>query len=377
MVNAAMLTYSRWMVLIIAVMVVPTPSFAQAAPVPPFKQCPAIGYSASCSVLIVINPNGSLRFFRDGAIPAYDDIEDTLVGVVNKSGSTVFGITLKGPDIFGFDGDGAADPTGSFWAAGSPYGAHVGGPYGPTMYEGPNTSFSKQDSDSGVVNFPGGLANNDETWFSLEGAPTDAFFSHTITVDPGHGNTAIGQCKKYTGATGPKYGDTERNLVLDIGLYLKGILEANGDRVVMTRTTTAQCPSGETRAHIANDEQTNIFVSIHFNGAKDPAARGTEVWYVPLPGGKQSSSKQLASEMYQEVSPMFFGGKPRGLKRSTIDSPWAGTGIPVLNGTVMASALVEVAFLSNPDDQDIIHAPLTLPVIAFRISVGIKDFFAQ
>ena len=92
--------------------------------VPAQAQCPAIGYSADCSVVIEIRPSGALVFHVNPSIPPYDNIEDTLVGVVNHSGATVFGIALTGNDIFGFDGDGAGDPTGSFWAAGSPFGAY-------------------------------------------------------------------------------------------------------------------------------------------------------------------------------------------------------------------------------------------------------------
>src|SRR5215510_12974292 len=95
-----------------------------------FTECPNIGYSAGCAILIEIRPNGALRFLTDPTVPPYDNIEDTLVGVVNNSGATVFGITLSGSGIFGFDFDGAGDPTGSFWGPGSPYGPFPGGPFG-------------------------------------------------------------------------------------------------------------------------------------------------------------------------------------------------------------------------------------------------------
>src|SRR5690349_17791167 len=69
-------------------------------------QCPAIGQSPSCSILITIKPNGSLSFQTDPNVPPFDGIEDVLVGVINQSGATVFGISITGNDIFGFDGDG-------------------------------------------------------------------------------------------------------------------------------------------------------------------------------------------------------------------------------------------------------------------------------
>src|SRR5947209_14232623 len=89
--------------------------FAQS---PPFTQCPSIGLSPSCAVLIVVNPNGSLKALTDPSIPPFDGIEDTLVGVQNNSGATIFGISLTGPGIFDFDGDGAG-PNGSYAGPGT------------------------------------------------------------------------------------------------------------------------------------------------------------------------------------------------------------------------------------------------------------------
>ena len=128
--------------------------------------CPPVGLSPSCAVLITINPNGSLSFQTDSSVGPFDGVEDTLVGVVNKSGATVFGIFLSGNGIFGFDGDGAGAGGG---------------------YEGPGVSFTAKDTNSGTVNFTGGLADKGFLWFSLEGPPTTVNLSHTVTVDPGHG----------------------------------------------------------------------------------------------------------------------------------------------------------------------------------------------
>src|SRR5258708_5614499 len=72
-----------------------------------FTQCPPIGLSAGCAFLITINPDGSLTFQSDPSIPPFDGVEDELIGVLNRSGATVYGISLSGPGIFGFDGDGA------------------------------------------------------------------------------------------------------------------------------------------------------------------------------------------------------------------------------------------------------------------------------
>jgi hypothetical protein len=144
------------------------PAAGAAPPSPPFTQCPAVGASASCSVLIVINADGSATVLTDPSQGAFDGSEDTLVGVQNNSNKAIAGLPLTAtvsPPIFGFEGDGLC--------AGYTPGP-TGCPFGPTGYEGPNTSFSgiSSDENTGTVNFTGGLAAGASAYFSLEGPPT-------------------------------------------------------------------------------------------------------------------------------------------------------------------------------------------------------------
>lgn len=135
-------------------------ALAAASPAPPFTQCPPIGSSASCAILIVVNPDNSVSVLGDPGIVPFDGIEDTLVGVQNNSSSSVPGLKLSSSlSIFSFDGDGICTVTG----------APAGCPFGPTGYEGPNTSFVPTTSTIGNVLFTnGGLAAGRSTYFGLE-----------------------------------------------------------------------------------------------------------------------------------------------------------------------------------------------------------------
>jgi len=146
----------------------PTPKDARAipnVPMPPFTQCPPIGMSASCGVLIEFTDTGT-NIFVDPTVPPYDGVEDTLVGVLNDSSAPVPNVTLAGTGvtgvpIFSLDGDGlCAGFTGS----------PPGCPFGPTGYEGPGTSFSgiSPDMTTGTVNFTPSLAPGASAYFSLE-----------------------------------------------------------------------------------------------------------------------------------------------------------------------------------------------------------------
>lgn len=88
--------------------------------VPPFTQCPAVGYDSSCGILIDITDSGA-SVLSDPSQPPYDGIEDTLIGVVNESSHTIDALALHGDtDLFGFDGDGIC--------------GYGGGCYGPSGY---------------------------------------------------------------------------------------------------------------------------------------------------------------------------------------------------------------------------------------------------
>ncbi|HEV2297950.1 MAG TPA: PEP-CTERM sorting domain-containing protein [Candidatus Acidoferrales bacterium] len=116
--------------------------------------CPAVGAAADCDLIITIGTGLSVTTTITGQ-PPFDGIEDQLVGVVNNSGVTITSLSLSGPSIFGFDGDGVATFTGIV--------------SGPTGYEGPGTSFTIADVNDGVVNFTGGgLTSGQTLYFSLE-----------------------------------------------------------------------------------------------------------------------------------------------------------------------------------------------------------------
>jgi hypothetical protein len=140
--------------LVLSALVAAASTMAMASPANAAGECPSLGLSPDCSVVITINADGSNTITLTGIGP-YDGAEDSLVGVVNNGLTPLMSLFLSGNDIFGFDGDGAG-----LLAA--------GGPFGPTGYEGPNTSFSVVNNDSGTVFFTGGLPSGGIAWFSLE-----------------------------------------------------------------------------------------------------------------------------------------------------------------------------------------------------------------
>jgi hypothetical protein len=153
---------------------------AAADPAPPFNQCPAVGLATSCGVLLVFEPDGSVHILSNTTASGnpYDGNDDTEIGVLNDSGTTIPSVTLSAPgDIFGFDGDGIC--SGNF--TGTPAGC----PFDTTGYAGPGITYSNINAGttSGTVTFAdsctgnttasctptsGGLVAGDSAFFSLE-----------------------------------------------------------------------------------------------------------------------------------------------------------------------------------------------------------------
>jgi len=176
-----------------------------------------------------------------------------------------------------------------------------------------------------------------------------------IAIDPGHGGGD-------PGAIGPS-GLTEKEVNLDISLQLKGVLEANGYAVVMTRADDSN-PSLEARVATANGSGAILFVSIHNNGFSNPSANGSETWYTP---SQSANSKTLAKSVLAGVVDAI-GLRRRGVKEGNLY---------VTKNTIMPSTLVESAFITNPDEENLLRDAGFRGRIAAGIFNGIISFLGN
>jgi len=191
-----------------------------------------------------------------------------------------------------------------------------------------------------------------------------------IVIDPGHGGHD-------TGTIGPR-GLEEKDLVLDVGHRLGKLLDTRlGADVVFTRKDDTFVPL-ETRTAIANQEQADLFVSIHANSSDDPDARGVETYYLNFTSSRdalevaarenavseksihelQDLVKKIALKDKIEESHEFAADVQRSLHsglaakspgirdRGVRKAPFI-----VLIGANMPSILAEISFVSNPGDE--------------------------
>ena len=106
-----------------------------------------------------------------------------------------------------------------------------------------------------------------------------------VALDPGHGGAD-------TGTIGPT-GLQEKDLVLDIALQLKELLEERlGTDVILTRSTDQFVPLEE-RTAIANQHGADLFVSIHANSSRHRKVSGAETFFLNF--ASSASEREVAS----------------------------------------------------------------------------------
>jgi N-acetylmuramoyl-L-alanine amidase len=214
-----------------------------------------------------------------------------------------------------------------------------------------------------------------------------------IVIDPGHGGHD-------TGTIGPT-GLEEKEVVLDVGLKLKKLLEQNtGCEVVMTRSDDTFIPLEE-RTAIANEKGADLFISVHANASPDMSARGIETYYLNFTTSpdalevaarenassqeavhqlqdlikkialtekieeSQDFAQQVQREVYNRVTKVSGAQRDRGIKKA----PFV-----VLIGANMPSVLAEISFLTNPRDERLLKRSDYREKIAYALYEGVLGY---
>ncbi len=185
-----------------------------------------------------------------------------------------------------------------------------------------------------------------------------------ITIDPGHGGND-------SGAIGPT-GIMEKSVTLRIAKELVQLLRAEGATVYMTRTGDTEVAANganatdieelQARCDVANSHNSDIFVSIHMDSFSSGEAHGTTGYYYTK-GSK--NSERLADKIRQGVIDQI-GTSSRGTQ---------GANFYVIKHTDMPATLVEVAFISNPQEEKLLDSEDGVKKAAQGIADGIADYF--
>lgn len=204
----------------------------------------------------------------------------------------------------------------------------------------------------------------------------------TIVVDPGHGGDD-------TGARGAG-GVVEKQLALEVALRLRTLLEAQPAlRVVLTRDGDRAVPFDE-RASIANAARADLLLSLHANTAPAATVAGAEVYYSalePAPGELVPvADEPLTLLPWEEAQAQQFDASARAaalvqeeLQRLVPMSPRAIRQAPlrVFRGAAVPAVLVELLFLSNPEQEKAAAAPELKDSLATALATAVSRFLAR
>jgi N-acetylmuramoyl-L-alanine amidase len=216
----------------------------------------------------------------------------------------------------------------------------------------------------------------------------------TVVIDPGHGGSEMG-------AIGPS-GVSEKEVVLDIARRLSDlIVQRLGLDVRLTRESDVDKPKEE-RTALANNLRADVFISIHANAYRGRGVRGAETFFLsdratddaarrlaaiennalelqgPASGdnGLQMLLWDMAQTAHLQESAVLAEMIQSNLNRvgGTTDRGIKQAPFVVLKGANMPAVLVEVGFLSNPDEERLLADPSHRQRIADALFASLSEY---
>lgn len=175
----------------------------------------------------------------------------------------------------------------------------------------------------------------------------------TIAVDAGHGGGDYG---------GTTLGPAEKVIAMQYAVMLGAMLKERGHKVVLTRTDDSFVSLSK-RAALANALAADLFVSVHANASNNPGARGP--WTLHAAGSRRG--KEIATSVQSALARVLTG------KADAVypdDSGWTGgRRLAVLRRTAMPAILIELGFMTNQTDIEL----MTRPDIQARVCRAVAD----
>ncbi len=220
--------------------------------------------------------------------------------------------------------------------------------------------------------------------------------SQLVVIDPGHGGIDPGAISSS--------GIKEEDVNLAIAKSLRDDLMLSGIDVILTRDTDTMVNTmshdinrdGDytvsdrqlARTYVANENDADIFISIHSNSNPDSKETGTEVYIFCYANEKAYGNKMLdysypiSDYCREHAGPAGFSSNyalaesvlPRVTSVGIADRGIRGADMTVLENAQMPAILIEVGYLSDPEEAIFINNPANQELIASAISDGVNLF---
>lgn len=199
-----------------------------------------------------------------------------------------------------------------------------------------------------------------------------------VIVDCGHGG-------EDNGAVGC-FDLKEKDINLEVGMYVADMLKKKGYDVFLTRTADEQVALDDRTLMTACNKSAHLFVSIHANAALNDQASGIETFFFDIANYCKNDDKHsklttalmherskksllLANNIHQGVL-----GHARRAQPDVIDRHVQSLFLQVLVGASVPAALVEIGFLTNKKEAALINNKQYKMLLASGICDGIIHY---
>ncbi|MEC5424100.1 N-acetylmuramoyl-L-alanine amidase [Virgibacillus sp. C22-A2] len=180
---------------------------------------------------------------------------------------------------------------------------------------------------------------------------TNSLAGYTIVIDPGHGGNDPGAI-----GLGGVY---EKDFVTSTATKVEQQLNAAGATVIMTRSGDNYA-SLEERIRISQSSNTDAFISLHFDSFPIFSINGISTYFY-----SNGTDNELAQSVHTSLA-STISLKDRGVRFGDYR---------VLRYNDAPSILMELGFISNPDDLAAINTESFQNNVAEAITTGLKNYF--
>ncbi len=203
---------------------------------------------------------------------------------------------------------------------------------------------------------------------SIKHKPSGSLNGYTIMLDPGHGGVDPGAICAVSSAS---FGQ-EKQINLSIATKVKELLEAEGAKVVMTRTGDEWVCYTD-RNNAVRKHNPDMFIAIHCDSSTSASAMGTSAYYY------RAYSQPLAKAVHSSIVNAYKTEIYKDEAQSVKDKVSRGAEFYAFRVTRVEECpaiLIEYGFVSNTDECQILQTAQNRDILAAATVEGIKSYIA-
>ncbi|MBR3819091.1 MAG: N-acetylmuramoyl-L-alanine amidase [Clostridia bacterium] len=203
---------------------------------------------------------------------------------------------------------------------------------------------------------------------TIKHKPSSSLSGYTIMLDPGHGGIDPGAICAVTSSS---FGN-EKDINLSLATKIKDLLEAEGAKVIMTRTTDKWVCYTDRNAAVRNSEP-DMFIAVHCDSSNTASAMGTSAYYY------RAYSQPLAKAVHESIVKAYktkiYADKPE----STLSKVSRGSDFYAFRVTRVEECpaiLIEYGFVSNISECQVLQDAGNRDILAAATVEGIKNYIS-